>query len=100
MAANRIVVSEFGTVAHPDPCKTLFQRLNLRSNLFSHNNLAFPTCCRMSSLYQQLCNPSGGDMTDNCAINITPIGDELIAVTEGDYVHQIDSKTLDSVKRV
>ena len=26
MAANRIVVSEFGTVAHPDPCKTIFQR--------------------------------------------------------------------------
>ena len=26
MAANRIVVSEFGTVAHPDPCKTWFQR--------------------------------------------------------------------------
>ena len=26
MAANRIVVSEFGTVAYPDPCKTIFQR--------------------------------------------------------------------------
>ena len=26
MAANRIVVSEFGTAAHADPCKTLFQR--------------------------------------------------------------------------
>ena len=26
MAANRIVVSGLGTVAHPDPCKTIFQR--------------------------------------------------------------------------
>ena len=26
MAANRIVVSEFGTGAYPDPCKTIFQR--------------------------------------------------------------------------
>ena len=26
LAANRIVVSEFGTAAYPDPCKTLFQR--------------------------------------------------------------------------
>ena len=26
MAANKIVVSEFGTVAYPDPCKTIFQR--------------------------------------------------------------------------
>ena len=26
MAANRIVVSGLGTAAHPDPCKTIFQR--------------------------------------------------------------------------
>ena len=26
MAANRIVVSGMGTAAHPDPCKTIFQR--------------------------------------------------------------------------
>ena len=26
MAANKIVVSELGTVAYPDPCKTIFQR--------------------------------------------------------------------------
>ena len=26
MAANRIVVSGFGTAAYPDPCKTIFQR--------------------------------------------------------------------------
>lgn len=24
--ADRIVVSEFGTVAYPDPCKTILQR--------------------------------------------------------------------------
>lgn len=28
MAAQRIVVSEFGTVAYPDPCKNLFHRYN------------------------------------------------------------------------
>ena len=26
MAANRVVVSEFGTVAYPDPCKSIFTR--------------------------------------------------------------------------
>ncbi len=26
MAANRLVVSEFGTTAVPDPCMTLFER--------------------------------------------------------------------------
>ena len=25
-AANRIVVTEFGVVGHPDPCKSLFKR--------------------------------------------------------------------------
>ena len=52
----------------------------------------------MASFYQQLRKPGGG--TDNCVVNVIPIGDELIAATETDYVHQIDSKTLDSVKRV
>lgn len=33
MAANRIIVSEFGTVAHPDPCKTLFQRFEILQKL-------------------------------------------------------------------
>lgn len=26
MKANRIVVSEFGTMAYPDPCKNIFAR--------------------------------------------------------------------------
>ena len=53
----------------------------------------------MFSFFQKLRNP-GGEMTDNCVVNVIPVGDELIAATETDYVHQIDSKTLDSVKRV
>ena len=55
--------------------------------------------CRMSSKYRQLRNPGEG-MTDNCLVNIIPIGHELIAATEADYVHQIDSKTLNSVEKV
>ena len=35
MAANRIVVSEFGTVAHPDPCKTWFQRYVIMAVLYA-----------------------------------------------------------------
>ena len=50
-------------------------------------------------MFQQLRNPEEG-MTDNCVVNVIPIGDVLIAATEGNYVHQIDSKTLDSVKKV
>ena len=53
----------------------------------------------MFSYYQKLRDPSV-DGTDNCVVNVIPIGDELVAATEADYVHQIDSKTLDSKRRV
>ena len=52
----------------------------------------------MASFYRQLRKPEDG--TDNCLVNVIPIGDELIVATETDYVHQINSKTLDSIKRV
>ena len=54
---------------------------------------------RMFSFYRTLRDPLA-DATDNCVVNVIPIGDELVAVTETDYVHQIDSKTLDSTRRV
>lgn len=53
----------------------------------------------MLSFYQKLRDPLV-DATDNCVVNVIPIGDELVAVTETDYIHQIDSKTLDSTIRV
>ena len=56
-------------------------------------------CSRMFSVYQKLRDPVA-DLSDNCAVSVIPIGDELIAASEGDYVHQIDSKTLDSIKKV
>lgn len=54
MAANRIIVSEFGTTGFPDPCKTLFQKyksndsLNavVRMNIF----LLRLDCSRISNL--------------------------------------------------
>ena len=52
----------------------------------------------MSTLFQQLRDP-GGTGTDNCFITVVPVGNELIVATEGNYIHQIDSETLDSVER-
>ena len=52
----------------------------------------------MSTLYQQLRDP-GGTVTDNCLVNVFPVGSELVVATEGNFVHQIDSETLDSVER-
>lgn len=53
---------------------------------------------RISTLFKQLRDPSGSG-TDNCFITVTPVGNELIVSTEGDYVHQIDPNTLNSVER-
>ena len=49
-------------------------------------------------MYQQLRDPASTG-TDNCFITVIPVGNELIVATEGNFVHQIDSKALDSVER-
>ena len=49
-------------------------------------------------MYQQLHDPASTG-TDNCFITVVPVGNELIVAMEGNFVHQIDSKTLDSVER-
>ncbi|XP_076367899.1 beta,beta-carotene 15,15'-dioxygenase-like isoform X3 [Tachypleus tridentatus] len=74
MKANRIVVSEFGTKAHPDPCKTLLQRL---MSMFVLN-----------------------DHTDNDLVNIVPYGDEIYVHTETPFIHRIDPNTLKILDRV
>ncbi|KAI1301197.1 Beta,beta-carotene 9',10'-oxygenase [Halotydeus destructor] len=75
MEAQRIVVSEFGTHSYPDPCKSILQK--------------FMTVFKKSD-----------EMTDNANINVYPIGDRLYASTETPYLHEIDTDTLESVKRI
>ncbi|KAK7083821.1 Beta,beta-carotene 9',10'-oxygenase [Halocaridina rubra] len=70
---NRIVVSEFGTLASPDPCKTLFQR------------------------FMSFFDPAGKNPTDNCSVNVTYIGDELYALSELPHMRRIDPETLNCV---
>lgn len=55
-AANRTVVTSFGTSPVSDPCQTIFQRV--------------------ASLFQP------GTLTDNTMISIYPFGDEYYAFTE------------------
>ncbi|XP_064193214.1 beta,beta-carotene 15,15'-dioxygenase isoform X1 [Anguilla rostrata] len=74
-AANRIVVSEFGTMIYPDPCKNIF------SKMFTH-----------------LCNAIP-DFTDNNLINIIRYGEDYYASAEVNYINQIDPETLDTVGR-
>ncbi|MBZ3872905.1 Beta,beta-carotene 15,15'-monooxygenase [Sciurus carolinensis] len=74
--ANRIVVSEFGTMAYPDPCKNIF------SKAFSYLSHTIP------------------DFTDNCLINIMKCGDDFYATTETNYIRKIDPRTLETLQKV
>ncbi|XP_045113371.1 beta,beta-carotene 15,15'-dioxygenase-like [Portunus trituberculatus] len=73
LKANRIVVSEFGTGAYPDPYKTLFQR------------------------FMSFFTPLQRDVTDNCLVSVCHFGDELYAMTETNVMRRIDPETLETV---
>ncbi|KAH7977796.1 hypothetical protein HPB49_003592 [Dermacentor silvarum] len=70
--ANRIVVSEFGTVAHPDPCATVFERL-------------------ASYFYP--------DLSDNAMVNVIRLGDEVYAMTETPDMIRVDPETLETLEK-
>ncbi|XP_023942484.2 carotenoid isomerooxygenase [Bicyclus anynana] len=73
-AARRIVVTEFGTQAVPDPCHTIFDRV--------------------AALFKP-----GDSMSDNAMISLYPFGDQMYAFTEGPVIHRIDDVTLETVER-
>lgn len=74
MRANRIVVSEFGTSAFPDPCKNIFQRF---FNFFLPEK-----------------------STDNCLVNFVKCSDKVYAVTETPYLIEIDVNTLETGEKI
>ncbi|XP_017397349.1 beta,beta-carotene 15,15'-dioxygenase [Cebus imitator] len=74
--ANRIVVSEFGTMAYPDPCKNIF------SKAFSYLTHTIP------------------DFTDNCLINIMKCGEDFYATSETNYIRKINPQTLETLEKV
>ncbi|CAG7834109.1 unnamed protein product, partial [Allacma fusca] len=74
MAANRIVVSEFGTSGFADPCKTIFERFQ--------------------SNFQSMIGKSKEAMTDNCSVNVGYYGDQLYAMTETNTIRRIDPENL------
>uniref|UniRef100_A0A182JI63 Uncharacterized protein n=1 Tax=Anopheles atroparvus TaxID=41427 RepID=A0A182JI63_ANOAO len=71
-AARRIVVTEFGTSAVPDPCQTIFHKI------------------------AAVFNKPGVNNSDNAMISIYPFGDEFFAFTESPIIHRIDPETLDT----
>ncbi|KAK9307101.1 hypothetical protein QLX08_002434 [Tetragonisca angustula] len=73
-AAQRIVVTEFGTKAVPDPCRNIFQRV---AALFKPE-----------------------DDSDNSMISVYPFGDEYYTFAETTVIHRIDPKTLETTGKV
>ncbi|XP_041960688.1 retinoid isomerohydrolase [Alosa sapidissima] len=74
MTEKRVVITEFGTVAYPDPCKNIFSRF------FSYFK--------------------GVEVTDNCLVNVYPIGEDYYAVTETNFITKVNTDTLDTLKKV
>lgn len=131
---KRVVITEFGTFAYPDPCKNIFSRwtytaffitsssltcifplfitllnklhlpfkslhLNLRHwSSLSLNNIygivIFFSVCRFFSYFK------GVEVTDNCLVNVYPIGEDYYAVTETNYITKVNTDTLETLKKV
>nr|XP_056716223.1 carotenoid-cleaving dioxygenase, mitochondrial-like [Euleptes europaea] len=71
---NRITTSEFGTLAMPDPCKTIFGRF-------------------MSKFEQP-------GTTDNCSVNYVVYKGDYYVSTETSLMHRVDVETLESKEKV
>uniref|UniRef100_A0AAR2JXY5 Retinoid isomerohydrolase n=1 Tax=Pygocentrus nattereri TaxID=42514 RepID=A0AAR2JXY5_PYGNA len=71
---KRVVITEFGTCAYPDPCKNIFSRF------FSYFK--------------------GVEVTDNCLVNVYPIGEDFYAVTETNFITKVNVDTLETLKKV
>ncbi|XP_020781388.2 beta,beta-carotene 15,15'-dioxygenase isoform X1 [Boleophthalmus pectinirostris] len=76
MAENRIVVSEMGTMAYPDPSK----------------NFIFKAITFL--------NHTVPDFTDNGASNFIKYGNEYFATSETNYIRMIDPVTLETQDKV
>ncbi|XP_044195813.1 beta,beta-carotene 15,15'-dioxygenase [Thunnus albacares] len=76
MAANRIVVSEMGTMAYPDPSK----------------NFIFKAITFL--------NHTVPDFTDNGASNFIKYGNDYFATSETNYIRKIDPVTLETQDKV
>ena len=47
----------------------------------------------------QILSPNN-ESTDNCNVNLYPIGEDIVVATENNFIHRIDPGTLDTMERV
>ncbi|XP_075695865.1 carotenoid-cleaving dioxygenase, mitochondrial-like [Rhinoderma darwinii] len=72
-SANRIVISEFGTVAMPDPCKSVFDRFMSKFKFTS---------------------------TDNCSVSYVLYKGDYYVSTETNFMHKVDPENLSTLEKV
>ncbi|KFO20744.1 Beta,beta-carotene 9',10'-oxygenase [Fukomys damarensis] len=73
-AQNRIVISEFGTLALPDPCKNIFERFMSKFEM-----------------------PA---MTDNTNVNYVQYKGDYYMSTETNFMNKVDIETLEKTEKV
>ncbi|XP_051902563.1 carotenoid-cleaving dioxygenase, mitochondrial-like isoform X39 [Hippocampus zosterae] len=71
---DRIMVSEFGTVAMPDPCQNIFQRF------FSHFEIIKPT--------------------DNGNVNLMKYKGDYYVSTESNFMHRVNPESLETLEQI
>ncbi|XP_060643014.2 carotenoid-cleaving dioxygenase, mitochondrial isoform X1 [Anolis sagrei] len=71
---NRIMISEFGTMAMPDPCKTIFERFLSKFEM--------------------------PKITDNCNVNYVIYKGDYFVSTETNVMHKVDLETLETKEKV
>ncbi|XP_060036049.1 carotenoid-cleaving dioxygenase, mitochondrial isoform X2 [Erinaceus europaeus] len=71
---NRIVISEFGTLAVPDPCKNIFQRFMSKFEMLA--------------------------ITDNTNVNYVQYKGDYYISTETNFINKVDIETLEKTEKV
>ncbi|XP_070282137.1 carotenoid-cleaving dioxygenase, mitochondrial isoform X3 [Myotis yumanensis] len=73
-AQNRIVISEFGTLAFPDPCRNVFERFMSKFELSA--------------------------ITDNTSVNYVRYKGDYYLSTETNFMNKVDIETLEKTEKV
>lgn len=105
MTEKRVVITEFGTAAYPDPCKNIFSRCVLFYIFFVEWNVI--KCLFLIAKLCHVCYSrrfftyfQGIEVTDNCLVNVYPVGEDFYAATETNYITKVDPDTLETLKKV
>lgn len=104
MTEKRIVITEFGTYAYPDPCKNIFSRylsvVDAAGMFYGASASKKPLTACPFSLFRFFSYFKGVEVTDNALVNVYPVGEDYYACTETNFITRINPDTLETIKQV